>query len=145
MTGKYIFREDIAIADLAFEVYADNLEDLFKYSGLAITNAMIVDLNSIKPAVIKEIEMENENIEFLLFNFLQEIIFYKDSERLLFNRIDVKIKEEGQKYILKALLYGEKIDMNKHELLVDVKAVTMHLFEVKKINGEWFARVIVDV
>jgi SHS2 domain-containing protein len=42
-------------------------------------------------------------------------------------------------------MFGEPIDLNKHELLVDVKAVTMHLFEVKKLNGEWFARVIVDV
>lgn len=145
MTGEYVYREDIAIADLAFEVYADNLEDLFKYAGLAITNAMIVNLNSIKHSVVKEVKLESDNIEFLLFNFLQEIIFYKDSERLLFNKIDIKIKENGQKFILEALMFGEPIDLNKHELLVDVKAVTMHLFEVKKLNGEWFARVIVDV
>ena len=40
---------------------------------------------------------------------------------------------------------GEKIDMKKHEMLVDVKAVTMHMFEVKKEKNIWKARVVLDV
>lgn len=144
MTGEYKFREDLAIADIAFEVKADTLEEVFKYAALAITNSMVSDLKKINQRKIKEINLKNENLEFLLFDFLQEIIFLKDSEKLLFSKYEIKIIK-NKEYTLNAKLYGEELNVYKHELLVDVKAVTMHMFELKKENERWFARVILDV
>jgi len=144
MTGKYIYREDLAIADLAFEVYATTLNELFKYAALAITNGMVKDLNKIEHKVLKTLELEEENLEMLLFNFLQEVIFLKDSEQLLFSDFEVEITVYD-KCKLFAKLYGEKINPQKHELLVDVKAVTMHMFELRREKEGWFCRVIVDV
>ena len=40
---------------------------------------------------------------------------------------------------------GEKLDMKKHVLLTDVKAVTFHMFEAKQENGKWICRVVLDV
>ncbi len=142
----YKFLPDIAIADIAFEARGKTLQELFRSAALATTNVMVQDLKSVKQKVKKNIEVESENFELLLFNFLQEIIYYKDADLLLFSKYDIKINQDkkNKKYGLKCKAYGEKLSMKKHTLLVDVKAVTMHMFSVRK-NKEWKARVILDI
>jgi len=144
MNEGYKYLEDIAIADLAFEVEAKDLNNLFKYAAQAVCNAMVLDLNSIRKIVIKEINLEADDLEILLFNFLQEIIYYKDTENILFSDFEIEL-EINEKKKIKAKAYGEKLDPKRHETLVDVKAVTMHLFELKQKNGIWYARVVLDV
>lgn len=140
----YKFLEDIAIADVAFEATGKTPEELFESAGLAVTNTQVKDLKSVKQKVSKNITAESDAIEMLLFNFLQELIFLKDAKLLLFNKFDIKITQ-GKKYKLKAKAYGEKLDMKKHELLVDVKAVSLHNFKVEETKGIWKADVILDV
>ena len=141
----YKFLEDIAIADVAFEATGKNLEELFESAGLAVTNTMVKDLKSVKQKITKNIEVKSDNVEMLLFNFLQEIIFYKDAELLLFNKFEIDIKNQNKKWTLKAKAYGEKLNMKKHELLVDVKAVSLHNFKVEETKSGWKADVILDV
>ncbi len=142
---SYIFLEDMATADIAFEATGKTLEELFTQAALAATNVMVRDLNKIEEEERREIKIEDDEIDILLFNFLQEIIFYKDAEQLIFSRYDVKIGHEGPHFKLKAEFYGERLDMNKHDLIVDVKAVTLHKFEVKKTDAGWEAVVILDI
>ncbi len=131
-------------ADVLFEAEGKDLGELFEAAGLA-TEETQIELSGIKQGIRKEIELEKDNVEMLLFDFLQELIFLKDAELLLFSGIKVNIKKEKNIYKLKAVLHGEKIDPNRHELKVDVKAVTLHQFEVKKNKAHWFARVILDI
>lgn len=131
-------------ADVLFEAEGKDLGELFEAAGLA-TEETQVELSGIKQEIKKIIELEKDNIEMLLFDFLQELIFLKDAEELLFSKIKVQIEGKNRKYFLKAEFWGEKIDPKKHELRVDVKAVTLHRFEVKKIAKGWFARVILDI
>ena len=142
----YKFLPEIAIADVAFEASGKTLAALFRSSALATTNVMVKNLKAIKHKTKRKIEVEAENVELLLFNFLQEIIYYKDAELLLFSKYDVKINEDkkSKKYALMCTAYGEKLNMKKHTLMVDVKAVTLHMFSVRK-NKEWKARVILDI
>ena len=106
---------------------------------------MVKNLDSVKHKVEKKFTVEGDNAEKLLFNFLQEIIFYKDAELLLFNKFDLDIVPKKSKLQLSVKAYGEKLDMKKHELLVDVKAVSLHKFEVKETKDGWVASVILDV
>lgn len=142
---SYIFLEDMATADIAFEASGKTLEELFIQAALATTNVMVRDLKQIEGKERREILIEDDEIDMLLFNFLQEIIFYKDAEQLIFSRYDIKIRKEGPHFNLKAEFYGERLDMNKHDLIVDVKAVTLHKFEVKKTDAGWEATVILDI
>ncbi len=130
-------------ADVLFEAEGKTLSELFEAAGLA-TEETQVDLKGVKSKIKKEIVLEKDNIEMLLFDFLQELIFLKDAKLLLFSKIKVSISE-GKPNKLKAILQGEKIDPKKHNLKVDVKAVTLHRFEVKKTKAGWFARVILDI
>jgi len=149
----YRFLEDVATADIAFEAKAKTLEELFAAAALATTNVMVRDLQQIDRKESREIKVEAKEIDLLLFNFLQEIIFYKDAEQLLFNEYDIKIDESCAElqaerditFKLIAQARGERLDIEKHDLIVDVKAVTLHQFEIKKMGNEWKATVILDI
>ena len=130
-------------ADIMFEAYGNSLNELFENSALATEESM-VNLAQIKPKLQKEISLENKNIEYLLFDFLGELIYFKDAELLLFSKIKVDIKKEEKLYKLKALLKGEKL-REEHEQKVDVKAITFHKFEIKKLKEKYSARVILDI
>lgn len=128
-------------ADVLFEATGKTLEELFESSALAVTNTMVETLRTVKPKIKKIIKIKGDDTENLLFNFLQEIIFLKDAEQLLLTKFNIKIIDNN----LTAEAHGEKLNMKKHELIVDVKAVTMHEFYVKKEKNKWKARVILDI
>ncbi len=138
---KYKFLDHTA--DIMFEAYGSSLNELFENSALATEDTM-VNLKQIKPRIKKQVELENKNIENLLFDFLAELVYYKDAELLLFSKIKVTIKKDKEVYKLKAVLEGEKLT-NKHEQKVDVKAITYHKFEIKKTKINYIARVILDI
>lgn len=81
----------------------------------------------------------------LLFSFLQELIFHKDARRLLLHADNVRIGQRKGVFRLKADLSGEQIDADRHRLLVDVKAVTLHRFKVEFGDNLWKAVVVLDV
>ncbi len=77
--------------------------------------------------------------------FLQELIYFKDAERLLLRARDARIEERDEKYFLKAEAAGEPLDAARHHQRADVKAVTLHGFSVEKDDGGWKARVLLDI
>jgi SHS2 domain-containing protein len=81
----------------------------------------------------------------LLFDFLQELIFFKDSERLLLRVDEIRIEEREGSYRLKALTQGESLDPDRHEQRVDVKAVTLHRFRLEKTHHGWMSTIILDI
>lgn len=127
-------------ADVLFIARGKDLSELFKNSGLATMDTM-VDLKSVGKAITKKISLKEKDAEALLFSFLEEIVFLKDAESMLFS--DFKIKIDNNK--LQAELIGEKIDINKHKLRVDVKAITLHEFYLKKTDKGYKAQVILDI
>lgn len=141
----YKFIEDLSVADAAFVASGDSLEELFESAALATTNVMVKDLKKIELKKRRKITVSDKDIEKLLFNFLQEIIYLKDAELLIFGKYGIKIRDRGGVYSLVCIAFGEKLNMEKHELVVDVKAVTYHLFEVKKEGKKWKAQVILDI
>lgn len=131
-------------ADVMFEAEGKDLGGLFEAAGLA-TEETQVGLSTVDPKEKRVLVLEKDSLEMLLFDFLQELIFLKDAELLIFSKIKADVKKTKGIYKLTAELSGEKIDPKKHELKVDVKAVTLHRFEVKKAAKGWFCRVILDI
>lgn len=139
----YKFFEDVSLADVAFEATGKTIEEMFESAALAVTRTMVKDLRSVRRLVTKEIRVKADAVDTLLFNFLQEIVYYKDAKRLLFSGFDVRINQ--RKMELACTAEGEELDMKRHELIVDVKAVTYHKFEVDRTKRGWRAQVILDI
>lgn len=141
--GKFRFLEDVAIADAAFEAQGKTLEELFATCALA-TFEVMANTKRVEPKEKIKIELEHEKIDNLLFDWLAELIYLKDAKEMFFGKFDLSI-EKKNKYILRGQVFGEKIDYKKHRVKVDVKAVTLHLFEVKKVRNNWKARIVLDI
>ena len=141
----YEFLEDIAIADIAFRAWGKDLRETFVAAADATTNVMVEDLESIQPREKRELRLENDYLDMLLFDLLQELIYYKDAEELLLRVHQIEIKEKDHHHLLKGVASGEKIDRNRHQLRVDVKAVTLHRFKLAKTEKGCETQVILDI
>ena len=141
----YNFLEDFATADIAFHAWGDDLEEVFKASGDAVINTMIDNLEAIALTETRMFQLENDELDLLLFNFLQEFVYYKDSELLLLRAQQVEIEQTDSLYHLKAATQGERLDRDRHHQRVDVKAVTLHQFRLEKTDAGWMAQVILDI
>ncbi len=58
---------------------------------------MIENLDAIAPHETRKIELSNDKVDMLLFDFLQELIYIKDAERLLLRVRDIQIDRDGRK------------------------------------------------
>ena len=141
----YKFLEEIGTADIAFEATGRDLPELFSDAADATMNVMIDNLDAIEPRETRHIELSNDKIDMLLFDFLQELIYFKDAERLLLRVRHAQIEHRDEKYFLKGKAAGELLDVARHHQRADVKAVTLHDFSVEKEDGGWKARVLLDI
>lgn len=139
----YRYVEGYTMADVAFEATGKTLEEMCEGAAMALTNSMVSDLKAIEQKKTVTIKVESRDEERLLHDFLQEILFYKDAENLVFSGFSVRVSTNG-KFVLEAEMLGEEIDMKKHDLVVDVKAVSWHRYKVEK-KDMWRAFVILDV
>ena len=136
------------MADVAFEANGSTIEELFVSAAEATTCSMVDKLESVMAKKKVKVELKAANVEQLLQDFLQELIFYKDAKQMLFSKYEIEIVQEGKKGEWKLIgkLCGEKLDPKKHALITDVKAVSWHKFGVKQEKkGSWKAFVILDV
>jgi len=141
----YKFLEEIGTADIAFEATGHDLPQLFVAAADATMNVMIDNLDAIEPRETRHIELSNDDIEMLLFDFLQELIYFKDAKRLLLRVRRAQIDQKDERYSLKAKVAGELLDAARHYQRADVKAVTLHGFSVKNEDSGWKARVLLDI
>ncbi|NKE69503.1 archease [Candidatus Manganitrophus noduliformans] len=142
----YRFIEGLTVADIAFEARGKTLEALFSSAGQAVTAAQLHDLRTIRKKESRTFDLTNKAIDMLLFNFLQELIYWKDVDLLLFKSFDLSIRQKADgKYHLIGTGRGEPIDVSRHQPRVDVKAVTMHKFEVASDASGWKATVVLDI
>jgi len=141
----YQYLEEIGTADIAFEATGRDLAELFSEAADATTNVMIDNIEAIQPRETRQIELSNDTPDMLLFDLLQELIFLKDSERLLLRMRVVQIDQKDEMYFIRATAEGEPLDAERHHQRADVKAVTLHNFSVEQTEGGWKARVLLDI
>ena len=141
----YRYLEEIGTADIAFEATGRDLAELFSDAADATTNVMIDNIEAIQSRQTRHIELSNDKLDMLLFEFLQELIFLKDAERLLLRIREVQIDDRDKMYLVKATAGGETLDPERHYQRADVKAVTLHNFVVEQTDGGWKARVLLDI
>jgi SHS2 domain-containing protein len=141
--GDFHYLEDIALADAAFEATAKDRADLFATCARALTDIMI-EPGVLGTSVERLVELEAETLEALLYAWLAEIVFLKDSEGILFGAFDLELEGSGP-FRLTGRLRGEPIEKLRSGLRSDAKAVTYHRFAVGDEDGIWKATVVIDL
>ena len=88
-----------------------------------------------------ELRIPGAERDFLLFDWLSELLYRFDSDGLLLSQFECGIDSEG----LMATCRGEVANPSRHELDHEVKAITYHALKVERQGDEWLAEVIVDI
>ena len=143
--SPYRYRDDVALADAAFEAWGATLEELFVAAADATTNTMAENLEGIEDRQRRPIRLEERSADLLLFRLLEELIYLKDADRLLLRVPAVRVVRRNGAFILEAEARGEPIDPLRHRLQADVKAVTLHRLKVEQTARGWEAFVVLDI
>jgi SHS2 domain-containing protein len=127
-------------ADLGLRIRAADLQTLFVEAGQGLYS-LIVDLATVEPRQETTFKVKGRELDYLLFDWLNELLFAFEKEHMLYAAFEVSLDAEG----LLATARGERYDPARHELDHEVKAITYHGLKVQQENGGWLAELIVDI
>ena len=128
-------------ADACIRVYGKSYDELFENAARAMMELITVR-EKINPSQEIEIEVRGETIEQLLVHWLQEILFLHEVKKMVFKDFRLNLISETH---AKGKVIGEKIDIDKHELSFDIKAVTYHNLKIEPINDKLKVDIVFDV
>jgi SHS2 domain-containing protein len=128
-------------ADLGLRVTASTLNELFAEAAAGLVGMIVENLAAVQPSRTVEIKIDGADPEYLLFDWLSEVLFKFESEHLVLARFDVTVNDSG----LVATCQGEPLDRSRHQLGHEVKAITYHGLKVEQTADGWLAEVIVDI
>jgi SHS2 domain-containing protein len=140
--GTWQVLDAIAVADCALELHGTDLDDLFGTAARALAETM-VDPATVAANVHRTVRLQARELDLLLHDWLSELIFLKDSERLVFPETIVSVQPVPP--ALSARLTGGQIDPARTERRADAKAVTFHQFTLERRATGWYARVVIDI
>jgi SHS2 domain-containing protein len=141
--GKFEFLEHTA--DVYISAHGTTTEEAFGNAALAMFEVM-TDSQKIVPLKKDIIEVEAEDEYALLYSWLEALLVKFEVENKLFSKFEVQaIKETKQGYKLKASVWGEPFDPQKHSQKVGVKAVTYHQMEFIKEREKVTLMFVLDI
>ncbi len=135
-------------ADVGYKAYGETLGEAFENAALAMFEVM-TDTSTIKPLIEKKIKLDAEDEYAILYDWLSELLFFHDSEFMVFSNFNVKIEcqiiDNNKRYYLEASAFGEQFDPSKHERRSEVKAVTYHMMDININYHPIKLQVILDI
>jgi SHS2 domain-containing protein len=145
-SDKYKFFDKTA--DAKFQAFGNTLEETFRNAEEAMMSLMY-DVDELSEnefdKEIRDIIVEGNNLETLLYNFLEEIIFLMNAELFIGLINKIQIINTNEMYKLKAIIHGtQSINMESHG---EIKAVTYNEMYVKfdEDAQKYVAQVVVDL
>jgi len=118
-------------ADIGIAAYGADLKEAFANAAYALFSLM-VDFKDVGDALCHEVEVTAGDQEDLLVAWLNELIYLFEVENVLFKRFEIGEFNETR---LRASCYGEKIDPERHEIKMAIKAATYHMLKVDEGDG----------
>lgn len=140
MSSKHTYLSHTA--DIAFDVEADSIEELFIETFSGWLNS-VVESTDLKAESVVEINLSADSLEQLLVDFLNEVNFLLTVKKILCIDIENLIIDK-EKLTLKAIMKTQKLNENII-LKEEIKSVTYHQMEIKNQHGKYFVRVVFDI
>lgn len=128
-------------ADIGVRGYGRDADEAFAQTALAMT-AVIAEPQHIEPHEAITLECRAHDLEFLLIEWLNALVYETATRHMLFCAFDVHILGHH----LHATAWGERIDPARHQPAVEVKGATFTELRVAELAPEvWVAQCVVDV
>ena len=133
-------------ADVQVKSWGRSLEEAFSQTALSLMSTISPNLEKITPKIEKIIKIEAEDKEALLFDFLSEFLYIFDVDELIFSDINVQhITKIEDKYMLEAKMKGETFAIDKHEIGIEVKAITYSFMKIEEELNRVEINIVFDI
>jgi SHS2 domain-containing protein len=132
------------MADTIVEAYGESLEEAFENSALALVNIMF-EVDKVVPNKSIRIEIQENDIENLLYSWLEKILLLMLTDEFIPLEFDASINKEKSKIALIANVKGENLDYRRHVYKIEVKAITYHEMHIKQERDNFNIRYLVDL
>lgn len=126
-------------ADVGLKAYGQSLEEAFSHIAQGMFD-LITDHSPVQSVGEYSISLEAPDLEQLLVDWLSELLFLHSAKNLVFGDFKVTIKNTS----LTAHIYGEEFQIPKHQIGMEIKAVTYHLVEVHN-KSPYFVQILFDI
>lgn len=134
---KKRFQELSHTADVILRVYGTSMEELFKNACTALSFVLKKGKFG-KLTQRRAITTTSSDPDFLIVDFLNDVLYYSTIHKEVYREIEIKALTDQK---IEAEAHGEKIDgFDK-----DVKAVTYHNLEIKRVKGGYCVDIVLDV
>jgi SHS2 domain-containing protein len=142
-TGKFEFLEHTA--DVYIAAHGKNMEEAFENAALAMFEVM-TDTEKVSPAEEDSVEVEAEDEYALLYSWLEALLVKFEVKNMLYSKFTItSLNENPDGFKIKAALWGEKFNPEKHAQKVAVKAATYHRMEIIKELDKVTLEFILDI
>ena len=142
-TGKFEFLEHTA--DILIAAHGQTLEEAFENAALAMFEVM-TDTTKINPTQEDAVEVEAEDEYALLYSWLEALLVKFEVNGMLCSKFKItSLQDNPEGFKLKANVWGEKYNAEKHPQKVAVKAVTYHRMEIIKELDKVTLEFILDI
>jgi SHS2 domain-containing protein len=126
-------------SDIGLKAYGGTLAEAYANAALGMFS-LIAEHENVGEKESRRVEINADDIEGLLFEWLNSLLYYFDVEMILFQRFDIIEFEDTH---LTAMCFGEPYDSSRHSLKMGVKSATYHQLEVDREKN--CVQVIFDV
>ncbi len=127
-------------ADAKFVAYGNDIDEVFSNSAIAMFN-ILGKTSDVKAKKNFEIKLKAKNYERLLYDFLEELLFFIETENFFLSNVkNLKIDEN---FRLHCTVEGD--DLSNYDVEGHIKAVTYSDMEIRKANKGYEAVVVVDI
>jgi SHS2 domain-containing protein len=128
-------------ADLGLRIKSPDLPTLMSDAGRAFLSLIVANPDDVRSNETMAFEIQGTELDYLLFDWLNELLYTFDSKRLLFSGFDIRMSPTG----FDATARGETADPSRHHMEREIKAITYHGLRVEQQDDEWIAEVILDI
>jgi len=140
---KFAFLEHTA--DVYIAAHGMTLEEAFENAALAMFE-VITDTDKVSPDIEDSVEVEAEDEYALLYSWLEALLVKFETKNMLYSKFKIlNLEETSDGFRIKATVWGEKFNVEKHTQKVGVKAVTYHRMEIIKEIDKVTLEFILDI
>ena len=128
-------------ADFGIHVFGADPKELFANAAFA-TFDMLTEIDSLKSLEAATIRVTGDDWPDLMVNWLRELLYFWNGKELLVKKVKILALSENK---LSANVELDPFDPARHEIKIEIKAVTYHQIQVSSSPQGWEAKIIFDV
>ncbi len=127
--------------DAGILLRAENLRQLFERAAWGMFS-VLTNVAEIRLVEEERIQVEASDLPALMLAWLSELNYRHVTEHRLFGKFEVSVISDQ---MVTAEVSGETINLDRHTIFTEIKAVTFHGLRLEKSDNGWEAQIIFDL